>query len=314
MKPLLQFIILFFCVAALAEENSIIASVNGEPITVFDIVLETRKHESVIAQRYRGDVLESRVRKLRKDTLKSMIERKLIFADYKKQPFQIPPQYIEDALDELANHFGGGSREKLKEAAEQYGTTIDELREKAKEKVAVEILVNEYCRRPASATPKQVYEYYQKHTDMFRRVEELNLNLILIRNDGRFKDRFDAVIRECSEKLKAHDLDLFKAVAMVYSEGSDAALGGELGWVDLPGMRPEFARALKSKHVGSLTKVTLSEHGVCFLYLADRRGGELRAFKEVQQNVRQQIEHEARIKKYNEYVSRLKKDAIIRQF
>ena len=305
---------ILICSCTVAETNAILASVNGQPITVLDVVLETGRREARAARFFSGDALEQEVKRLRTKALESIITRKLIYAEYKKQPFEIPKQYIENAMDALSNTFGGGDREALRVAAQRYGMTLDQLREKAHEKVAVEILVNEYCRRPCFVTPKQVFEYYKNHKELFVEPREFELFLIQIKYGGRYKDRFEEIVNECTEKIDGISLEDFRAMAMVYSEDRTAENGGCIDWVKQDDMRTEFYNALNVLDVGKTVKIDISNEAVYFFYLNDVRGGVQRPFKVVCQEVKNRLMREQRQKKFDAYIDKLKRSAVIRMY
>ena len=139
--------------------DSVLASVNGEPITLLDVLIESGREEMRLASMFSGARLYSEIAKLRKQVIDEIIVRKLVYDSYKEKPFPIEEQYIENLMDSLAVSMGGGSRGGLIKKAKELGTTIPELREKVKEKLAVDILLSEYCDRPIYITPKEVYDY-----------------------------------------------------------------------------------------------------------------------------------------------------------
>jgi len=307
-------VLIVFAVCAGAEENAIIASVNGEPVTVLDVVLETGRREAFYARRLAGEELDARVKKLRESALESIIDRRLIYAEYVKQPFRIPTQYIEDAMDELAEDFGGGDRAALEDVARKYGKTIAELREKSVERVAVEVLVNEFCRRPSVVTPKNVFEFYRGNPDKFKEPYEYKLYLIALKKAGHGADEFEATVKLCEEKMAEVDLQKFMALAVVYSEDSTSKDGGELGWVKDGEGRAEFIDVIKKKSIGEVARIDLDEVGTFFFYLDARRGGGITPLKDVRSDVKRELERVERFKLYKEYVGKLKHSAVIRRY
>ena len=117
-----------------ARVDSVLASVNGEPITLLDVMLESGREELRLASLYSGARLYSEISQLRKRVIEDIIVRKLVYAKYLEKPFTIENQYIETMMDHLARTLGGGSRDSLVKRAEALGTTMKELKEKAKEK------------------------------------------------------------------------------------------------------------------------------------------------------------------------------------
>ncbi|MBR3943325.1 MAG: SurA N-terminal domain-containing protein [Clostridia bacterium] len=83
---------------AQTQRDSILASVNGESITLQDVMLETNADEAKLASLYNGEDLVRKIEEIRRKVLENLINRKLIYATYKKEPFDIPSQHVEDML------------------------------------------------------------------------------------------------------------------------------------------------------------------------------------------------------------------------
>ena len=116
--------------------DSVLASVNGDPITLLDVMLESSREELRLASLYSGARLYSEISQLRKKITEDIIIRKLIYAKYLEKPFPIDNQYIERMLDHLAVTLGGGSRDTMVKKAEAIGTTLSELKEKVQRQSA----------------------------------------------------------------------------------------------------------------------------------------------------------------------------------
>ena len=125
--------------------DSVMVSVNGEPITLLDVILETGAREKELAGVYSGERLYDETQKLREEAIEEIVTRKLIYEKYKLEPFDIPRQEIENLLDEFVRTSGADSRAALEKSLQPYGITPERLREQAKERIAVEVLLLRDC-------------------------------------------------------------------------------------------------------------------------------------------------------------------------
>ena len=197
--------------------DSVLASVNGEPITLLDVLIESGREEMRLASMFSGARLYSEIAKLRKQVIDEIIVRKLVYDSYKEKPFPIEEQYIENLMDSLAVSMGGGSRSGLIKKAKELGTTIPELREKVKEKLAVDILLSEYCDRPIYITPKEVYDYYTAHQKEWTKPAKYELQLLHIANDGgRSGTDPETTCKKLAEQLAKADETLFTPVSYTH--------------------------------------------------------------------------------------------------
>ncbi|OGV34427.1 MAG: hypothetical protein A2020_05130 [Lentisphaerae bacterium GWF2_45_14] len=296
--------------------DSILASVDGEPISLLDVIYESGRDEARLAMVFRGDELFQETRKLRKKILDGIINRKLIYEDYKSNPFKIPEidQYIEATVDGLSADFGDGSREALIEKAKKSGTSLDELKEKARKKIIVDIMVNEYCGRSVYVTPKDTYEYYEAHKDEFSTPASVELDMILIKKDGKHLDSFQSVIDEIKESTASGNRKIFKTLAVINSEGPNAENGGEIGSIEVSRLRPEFLAGITSLSPGSVAGPIETDEGIYFLYLVSKKDKEGTAFDKVESSIRDSIQKKFREKAYVEYIEKLREKAIIRYY
>lgn len=296
--------------------DSILASVNGEPISLLDIIYESGREEARLAMTYRGDELFQETRKLRKKILDEIIDRKLIYDDYEANPFKIPEmnQYIENTVDGLSMDIGDGTRDTLVEKAKKSGTNLEELKDKARKKIIVDIMVNEYCGRAVYITPKETYEYYEAHKEEFSTPASVELDMILIKKNGRHKDSFQNVIDEVKEGASAGSRKIFHTLAVMNSEGPNAENGGEIGTIEISRLRPEFLAATTSMTPSSGSGPIDTEDGIYFLYLVSKTEKKDAAFDKVESDIREKIRKKFTEKAYDDYVKKLREKAIIRYY
>ncbi|MFA6294753.1 MAG: hypothetical protein WC637_23370, partial [Victivallales bacterium] len=168
--------------------SSVLATVNGIPITLYEVVLESSNEEQKLSMVFKGNELTREVEKLRMKKTKELVERKLFFQEFRDKEYKIPDQYIEDMLDGLAANMAGGDRKKLEKKALAEGITVKDLKTKAYERIAVDILIQEFCYRIVNVTPKEVNDYYLSHISEFSKPPQIELQVLLLKKDGRFKD------------------------------------------------------------------------------------------------------------------------------
>jgi len=314
-KALILFILALFFMsgrAADTQTDSVLASVNGEPITLLDVIFESGRDESRISAMYSGKELYAETEKLRRKIVNDIIARKLIYEDYDPKKFDIPAQYIEETLDGLASDMSDGTRVGLEKKAKKFGTSIAELREKAKIKIVMEAMIAQICYREVNITPKEIYDYYNNHKEEFSQLPQIDIQMIFLRSDGKNKENIQQIVSQLSSDLAKADANAFGGIAKIYSDGMNADEGGNLGWMDEGKLRPEFAAVLKGADAGSVKGPVKTDEGFYFLRVNARKGAEAASLKSVEHTIKEKIEKEERVKAYNQYVDKLKEKAIIR--
>lgn len=295
--------------------DSILASVNGEPVTLLDIILESGREEIRLASMFSGERLYAETTKLRKRIVEEIVTRKLVYDSYKAKPFPIEPQYIEDLVDSLAASMGDGSRESLSKKAKELGTSMEELREKAKEKIAVDILLLDFCDRQVYITPKEVFEHYRNNPKEWTKPAKVELLLLQIgRDGGRSGNDAQASCRKIKELLKGADTEAFKKAVRENSDSSNAENGGVLGAIDKDKLRPEFAKALADSKPGDIVGPVETPEGFYFIRVESISPAELIPFEDVSQEIRKKLETAAKAEKRAEYIEKLKSKALVRYY
>ena len=295
--------------------DSVLASVNGDPITLLDVMLESSREELRLASLYSGARLYSEISQLRKKITEDIIVRKLIYAKYQEKPFPIDNQYIERMLDHLAVTIGGGSRDSLVKKAEALGTTMDELKEKAKEKIAVDIMIGESCDRPVYVTPKEVYEYYQKNRSEWITPASYKLELLLVgRNGGRSGPDPKVACGKLSKQLKNGSKELFVQMVKANSDAPNAESGGAVGAVDADKLRPEFAKVVKAMRPGQIQGPLETPEGYYFIRLDSIRKQKEIPYEKAAGEISKRLEDRQKEQLRKAYGEKLKEQALIRYY
>ena len=325
MKKMIPFLVLTFLVSVLplaaqdigreTRVDSVLASVNGEPITLLDVLIESGREEMRLTSMFTGARLYSEIAKLRKEVIDEIIVRKLVYDSYKEKPFPIEEQYIEDLMDSLAVSMGGGSRSGLLKKAKELGTTLTELREKVKEKLAVDILLAEYCDRPIYITPKEVYEYYTANQKEWTKPAKYELQLLHIANDGG-RSGLDAetTCKKLSEQLANADAARFTQLVKDNSDAANSENGGFVGFVDQDKLRPEFAAALKDIAAGGIIGPVKTPEGYYFIRIVSIVPEERIAFEKASDEIRRKLDFKAKNEMRTKYADNLKSKALIRYY
>ncbi len=314
--PLVSLILAMSLAAAAAEyENSVLASVEGYPITLYDVVSETLKKEIQKSKAMSGTELREEILKNRKDTIEDLIARKLIFLEFKAKEYKIPDQHIEDMIDEICMNMAGGDRKLLEKKLAEAGMTMDQFREKAVERAAVEIYTHEFCYRKINITPHEVSEYYDKHQDEFSEAPKAELQILFLNSSGPSKDKLPSLVDEIGNDVKKADENIFTTLVSLYSDGPGKDKGGRTGWIEKKNLRPDFTKALGDKvEPGATAGPIKTEEGYYFIRVAGVKGQNFRDFEEVKDSIKEKLLEEQRKAKYKELVDRLKQKALVRYF
>lgn len=298
--------------SAETRRDSVLASVNGESITLQDVILESNAEEAKLAAMYTGSELYRKIEEVRTKILNDLIDRKLVYASYLKKPFEIPKQNVEDAVDSLAAIMGDGTRASLERRLKSYGSNMDELRQKAKEKIATEVLIYRNCVFYVQITPKEVYEAYESDPAQWQKPERIEIQLLQVSKkklpDGAEPEE---VVKNLKEMLRNADEDIFGEIVKKNSSGPNAAQGGKMGWIDRDKLRPEFSEALKEVKKGEIVGPVETPEGFYFIRICDIVAAEKVPFEKAAPTIGKKLKEKAVNERKKIYMEQLKEGAVI---
>ena len=296
--------------------DSVLVSVNGEPITLLDVILETGSREKELAGIYSGERLFSETRKLREETVEQIVTRKLIYEKYKADPFDITRQDIENLLDEYVRSSGAESRSALEKSLLPFGITPERLREQAKERIAVELLLMRDCNHHVDVTPKEVYEDYKAHPEKWTIPEKISLQLLQINvTAGSAGGDPEAAVKAIRAELdKDSSQKNFTRLVLERSDGATASTGGVIDGTELGKLRPEFIEALKGKKSGDVVGPIEAPEAFFFLRVVGTEPAKLIPFSQANREVRDALFKAKAAEKRKEYEKEIRRDAFIRRF
>ena len=123
------------------QVNAILASVNGVPISLMDILNTTRNSEYQAYAVFSGKRLEEEIRKIRLKAVNDRIDKLLVLEEFRENPFPIPNQAVEEELDNIAERMGVRSRSEFTRRLRQSGTTIEDLRKEVEEYIILQMMI-----------------------------------------------------------------------------------------------------------------------------------------------------------------------------
>ena len=291
--------------------NAVLATVNGEPISLGDVLPMTQAKEIQAAAAYSGSALEHEIYKLRLEAVDDLIDNKLIVADYATRNFTVPERDVDSALDEASIQIGCRSRGELKKKLRESGSSLEEFRKRVREQLIVQLMLHREYHASNFITPEDMHRYYSEHKDEFSRPERIELAMLQLSSETL---DIETRVREISEKLAA-DPEAFPELVQRFSSGPGRSDGGRLGVIERRRLRAEFASALGEKPVaGSIFGPLRTADGIFWLRVVSCQAGEVVPFERLGAEIRRRLEIELRRKCRARYCARLRAGAIIRYF
>ena len=211
--------------------DAVLAQIDDQVITSFEVKQYAEKQEAAFRQQYKGQELINKILELRKQVLDTLIERELIYMEFKNLKATVPPFLVQERLDDLIMNTTGGDLPEFENTLNiREKMTMTELKEKISKDIAIELLKQNRVSKGVIIADADIDDYYNHNKTEFIRPRSFRYSVIQIKkNGGRYSYKIKEVCDEISKKIK--EGEPFDELAKKYSEGANAENGGDQGWM-----------------------------------------------------------------------------------
>ena len=232
----------------------------------------------------------------------NVIERTLLRQEALKDEEPIPPEVVDNALEEIKKSQRGEGQFSLSGAGDA------ELRAEIETRIRLDRLLGRITEKVKPPKSKDVAEYYRKNREQFHVPETVHAAHIVKNVDEKTtEERERAAIDEVAAKLS--DGARFEALA---DEHSDCpGNGGDLGRFPRGQMVDEFDDVVFAMEPGEISPVFRTSFGFHIAKLFEKKPAHLRTLSEAGDDVREALLERKKTKAVEDYVDRLKANATI---
>lgn len=287
------------------EMDSVLAAVNGEPITLGEIVPALREQEFRLSKSYSGRELENRILALRRKAVDEAVDQKLIVADFAAQKLVLPSQEVENEIDRWGRFIGCSSRKELEERLKKTNSSMEKIRKKIRERMIVQIMRRREFILASPPSPSELLQRFKKDEKKLSVPGQVEIALLKI--DKNEKDK----IKSVADGLKKDPASWSNYLSMY---AISRRVDGSVGVVDMDKLRPEFAKAMTNISKGKIYSGVATADGVYFIKVIDLTPPRKAVFKEHVESIKKTMEDEIYRKSSADYAARLRDRAVIEYF
>jgi len=154
------------CLDVKAQEDKIVAIVGKEVITNKDVERFLNMVYFRLSQELKGSDLEKAFNEEKKHALENLINNKLLLYAAKKRKLQPDSYWVEKRLNMIKSQYP--SEEALLEDLKSRGLTLKTLKERIRDQLLIEFMIQENVRSKIRISPLEITSYYQKHKQDFK--------------------------------------------------------------------------------------------------------------------------------------------------
>jgi peptidyl-prolyl cis-trans isomerase SurA len=274
--------------------NRIVASVDGEPITLYELNKFIKEKSAQVP----GMQAVSE-----KDALQALITEKLVQKEVVARGIRIRDEDIDHYIDRIKqqNHIDD---DQLREALKQQGLDYDTYRKQIREEIEKVQLLNKEIRGKVTVSPEDVTRYYEAHKQDYGRPGLIKVRQITLRLDPNAPEPVATAVLERVEDIRKRLVkgEDFATLAKQVSEDPLAAEGGDLGELEPSKLLPEFEAPLSRMKEGEISEPIRSKMGVHLLKLEKRIDEAFQPESEVAADIKEKLYDEALEERYRRWI------------
>ncbi len=300
----------------------IVAVVNQEVITQSDLNRAFLPVYLQMQSHYPPEQLAEKAKEIRERVLQQLVEERLMLqAALNPQPIEmgkgkigipmpiaVSPEEVEEMLAETKARFQ--SFEEMEEALQEQGLTLEDLRARFKEQITIQKLIDREIRSKVSVSPTEVTAYYNARSQEFRELAAVQGAVILIKPKSTLEvsQAMDLANHLRQQALQGTD---FYDLAVRYSDGPNAKMGGRFGLLEKGKSRKEIDQVLFSLKEGEISPVVQTPAGFHLFRVESIRPERQASLQEVQDEIHLRLLQEKASVKYRDWINKLRADAYI---
>lgn len=317
--------LVLFCSAAGAEVvDRVIAEVNSDVITLSELEEEGQFLFRKIALEVPAQERLRAIEQVRKDILRSMVDRKLIEQEAAQQGIIVTEDDVDLAFDQMLATTGI-SRDTLLSDLEENGMDEQSYRSNLRSQIYQNRLLNRDVRSKIIITEEAILDYYD--TSYTKHIPEGGYYLLQIgigwgETEG---DDLDPALTEEHKQSalkraeRVHKLAVsgsdFRELANKFSDLPSAAEGGDIGVFEEDEMASYMKKAVNSLTPGQVSAIVETPVGFQFFKLLSSKEGGIvtqAPYAEVKENIREILYNQELEKEFDEWIKNIRDKAYIR--
>lgn len=293
-KNILVLFTVLFLVFSLAPEtygvviDEIVATVNGEPITLSELEQLLRPVYARYENIFRGEELERYKKRVRSELLNQLIENTLIRQRAEEEGVTVSEATIAEELADVKNKFG--SLEKFKEVLKEEGMTYEGYKDELKEQLTIRRMMQMDVLPKVRVGPEEIKKYYKENTDEFYAPEEVHIKHIMVEGS---KEEIENIYKQLEEGKTLED----KWV--------------DLGFIPRNKLKPELGNVVDMLDEGEYSKIIETKSGYYIIKLEEHKISRKSELNEVWESVEDKIFKKKLNKEHANWVNKLKNEAHI---
>lgn len=272
--------------APAGDVNRVIASVDGDPITMLDLKAFSAANGVTLP-----DPSDPQSQELMRAALKGLITQKMMEQQLKNYEARVDERSVDAYIDSIRqrNHLSDAD---FRAQLARSGVNYDQFRKDARTELEKMTMVDREVRQKVELSPDQIKRYYDAHHEEFMVAKErLRLAQILIAADPGAPPAEREAARRKAQDLHERALkgENFADLAKANSDDESSSRGGELGDFTPGEIMDQIRQTVVKLKPGQISELVQSRFGFHILKLEEHDKPGLKPLNEVSEEIREKL-------------------------
>lgn len=266
-----------------APEVKILATVNGDPITLADF--QERFARAGIKPEADAEFA------VKEDFLNRLIERKMLLREAQRRRIKVSLPDISARIEVIRREQGRD----VKEMVAGLGVDFEKWKSDLWEDMMIEKLVSREINRDAAVSGAEIRKYYQQNGAAFDRPEQVRVRQIVVTTESEARDIL----------AQLHQGADFATLARQKSTAPEAEEGGALEYFAMGEMPGEF-NVVFGLPKGGVSGVVKSPYGFHVFKLEDKRKAGRLSLEEASKEIAAKLQQQKTDRKYQQWMKEIR--------
>jgi len=286
-----------------------VAKVNGAPLLRRDFDLTV---QMIFRKRGAGERSHADLDAVRQAALDIMIDNELLYQKAKEAGVTVTDAEAKEEAARLKSALG--SPETSAAFLKEIGATEADLVAQVRRTISIGRFVDQKVAGSLTVGEKEARAWYDTHPEAMARPESAHIRQIVVQVTPDASPAARAAARQKVEEIlkSLRGGEDFAALARRYSDGPEAARGGDGGWIWAGSSAlPAVERAAMTLKPGQTSDILESRRGFHIVQVTERRPAGTVPFDEARERIIARLKDEQRQTRVKEYVATLRASARI---
>lgn len=288
--------------------DRIIATVNGEVITLFDLYSAELPVFGKILLLGADDIKKPEDRARERELLDMLIEERLLLQRAREHNLTTTPEEVDAAIETIKSE-GNMTDEMFDTALRQRGLELSGFKEGITRRLTINKLIGTEIQLKVVVTPEEVAEEYNNHIKEYTTPERVRIRHILILKQGMEDDTKAKSFMVSS--LIAAGAD-FEEVAREYSSDSSDHKGEISGYIQRGDTLPDLEKVIFELEEGDTSPPIETEMGYHIIQVVDKEPAMTRSIEVVTPEITAHLNKKKIEERHKTWLKEIREQAVIK--